>query len=54
MNTDNLLRVSVREFRANLKEYLESTIKESIVITKNNIDFILIEFIGDEEDFENE
>ena len=54
MNSDNLLRVNIREFRANLKEYLTGSIKESIIITKNNNDFVLIEFIGDMEDFEDE
>ena len=54
MNTDNLVRIPIREFRKYLKEHLMSCIKESIVVTRNNDDFVIVEFIGDKEDFEND
>lgn len=46
----NILRVTVREFRANLREYCESTKKEPIIITKNNEDYIIIKYVGEEDE----
>ena len=53
MSNINLLRVTVREFRANLKEYCDSTKKESIIITKNNDDYVLIKYVGEDETNDN-